>query len=184
MAASDRLQAHHALRSQQKRDAVLLAARAMIRQGLAIEWVTLAARAGVSEKFVHDPKHADVKAQIKELIAEASGRAAEHAQAQGEATIASLRVELLNLRGALSRKDRQLVFLERRLSRSTGQALEAELPRQPGSILEQAERAQQRALELEARVRELDAIIDERDREILGLRDALRKTIRDANASS
>ena len=184
MASSQHLRAHHALRSQQKRDAVLLAARTMIRQGLAIEWVTLAARAGVSEKFIHDRKHADVKAQIKQMIAEASGRAAEHADAQGEATIASLRVELLNLRAQLQRKDQQLRFLEGRLSRCAGAQLEAELPSQPGSTLEQAERAQQRAFELEARVRELDAVIDERDRELLALRDSLRKTIRERNAVS
>jgi len=183
MAATDHLRAHHTLRSQQKRDAVLLAARAMIRQGLAVEWVTLAARADVSEKFVHDPKHADVKTQIKEMIADAAGRAAEQSAAQGEATIASLRVQLLNLRGQLQRKDLQLQLLERKLSHYAGQQLEAELPLAPGSILEQAERAQQRALELETRVRELDATLDERDREILGLRDSLRKTIRERNAA-
>jgi hypothetical protein len=35
------------------------AARAMIRSGIEIEWAALARRAGVSEKFIHDKKHAD-----------------------------------------------------------------------------------------------------------------------------
>ena len=72
-------------------------------------------------------------------------------------------------------------MLERKLSQQAGQELEAELPRPPGSLIEQAERASQRALELEGRVGELQAQLDERDREILALRDSLRKTIRERN---
>src|ERR1035437_7564215 len=171
MAYTEHLRAHHSLRSEQKRDAVLSAARVMIRSGIQVEWVTLAARAGVSEKFIHDRKHADIKAQVKEMIAAQSGRQAEHHAAEDQATIASLRVELLNLRAQIKRKDAQLAVLEHKL------------PFQPGSVLEQADRAGQRALELEARVRELETLLDERDREILGLRDSLRATIRERNTS-
>ena len=156
----------------------------MVRSGMQVEWVTLAARAGVSEKFIHDPKHADIKARVKEMIAAASGREAERQTAEDLATIASLRVELLNLRAALKRKDTALGVLERKLSRYAGRELEAELPFQPGSVLENAERAEQRVLELEGRVRELEALLDERDREILALRDSLRQTIRERNTSA
>ena len=184
MARTEHLRQHHSLRSQHKREAVLHAARAMIRAGMQIEWVALAARAGVSEKFIHDPKHADIKAQVKEMIAARAGRQAEQHAAADQATIASLRVELLNLRAQLKRKDAQLAMLERRLSLQAGYELEAELPRQPGSVLEQAERASERVVELEWRVRELEALLDERDREILALRDSLRKTIRDRNTGT
>jgi hypothetical protein len=184
MASTEHLRAHHSLRSQQKREAVLSAARAMIRSGLKVEWVSLAARAGVSEKFIHDKKHADVKAQVKEMIAGQAGRSADWQAAEDQATIASLRAELLNLRAQLKRKDAQLAVLERKLSLQAGQELEAELPRLPGSVLEQAERASQRALELERRVRELQTLLDERDREVLALRDSLRKTIRERNTGT
>jgi hypothetical protein len=63
MASTEHLRAHHSARSEQKREAVLHAARAMIRSGIEIEWAALARRAGVSEKFIHDKKHADVKAR-------------------------------------------------------------------------------------------------------------------------
>jgi hypothetical protein len=65
MAATEHLRAHHSLRSERKRQAVLQAARAMIRSGLQIEWVALAARAGVSEKFIHDKKHADARRRLR-----------------------------------------------------------------------------------------------------------------------
>ena len=184
MASTEHLRAHHSVRSEQKREAVLHSARAMIRSGIEIEWAALARRAGVSEKFIHDKKHADVKAQVREMIAVQSGRQAEREVAAGQAAIASLRAELLNLRAQLGRKDAQIAVLERKLSRQAGQRLEAELPRAPGSLIEQAERASQRALELERRVGELQAQLDERDREILALRDSLRKTIRERNAGS
>ena len=156
----------------------------MIRSGIEIEWAALARRAGVSEKFIHDKKHADVKAQVREMIAVQSGRQAEREVAADQTTIASLRAELLNLRAQLGRKDAQIAVLERKLSSQAGQRLEAELPRPPGSLIEQAERASQRALELERRVGELQVQLDERDREILALRDSLRKTIRERNAGS
>jgi predicted RNase H-like nuclease (RuvC/YqgF family) len=181
MAQTEQLRAHHSLRSQQKRDAVLQAAQAMIRSGLEIEWAALARRAGVSEKFIHDKKHADIKAQVREMIAAQAGRQAERQVAADGATIASLRAELLNLRAQLGRKDTQIAVLERKLSRQVGQQLEAELPRPPGSVIEQAERASQRALELEGRVSELQSQLDQRDREILALRDSLRQTIRERN---
>jgi len=184
MSATEHLRAHHSLRSQQKREAVLAAARAMIRSGIQIEWAALARRAGVSEKFIHDNKHADIKSQVKEMIAVQSGRQAEREAAADQVTIASLRAELLNLRAQLKRKDAQLAVLERKLSHQAGQELEAELPRQAGSLIEQADRASQRALELEGRVGELQARLDEREREILALRDSLRKTIRERNTGT
>jgi chromosome segregation ATPase len=181
MACTEHLRAHHSLRSQQKREAVLSAARVMIRSGIPIEWAALARRAGVSEKFIHDKKHADIKAQVREMIAAQADRQAERQVAEDQATIGSLRAELLNLRGQLQRKDGQIAVLERKLSHQAGQQLEAELPRPPGSLIEQAERASQRVLELERRVGELQAQLDERDREVLALRDSLRKTIRERN---
>ena len=132
MGATEPLRAHHSLRSEQKREAVLAAARAMIRCGRPIEWVALAERAGVSEKFIHDPKHADIKAQVKEMIAVNSGQQAERQAATDQVTIASLRVELLNLRAHLKRKDAQLAMLERKLSHHAGQQLEASCPASPG----------------------------------------------------
>ena len=77
-----------------------------------------------------------------------------------------------------------MAVLERKLSLQAGQQLEVELPRSPGSLIEQAERAAQRALELEGRVGELQAQLDEREREILALRDSLRKTIRERNTGT
>ena len=184
MASTEHLHAHHSMRSEQKREAVLSAARAMVRSGIQVEWAALARRAGVSEKFVHDKKHADIKAQVKEMIAVQSGRQAEREVAADQVTIASLRAELLNLRAQLGRKDQQLAVLERRLSVQAGRELEAELPRPPGSLIEQAERASQHALELEGRVGELQAQLDEREREVLALRDSLRKTIRERNTGA
>ena len=184
MAATEHLRAHHSLRSEQKRDAVIQAARAMIRSGIQIEWAALARRAGVSEKFIHDRKHADLKAQVRELIAAQTERQAERQVAEDQVTIASLRAELLNLRAQLKRKDTQLTVLERKLSHQAGRQLEAELPRPHGSLIEQAERSSQRVLELEGRVGELQARLDEREREILALRDSLRKTIRERNTGT
>jgi hypothetical protein len=184
MSSTEHLRAHHSLRSEQKREAVLSAARAMVRSGIQVEWAALARRAGVSEKFIHDNKHADIKAQVKEMIAVQSGRQAEHEAAADQVTIASLRAELLNLRAQLRRKDQQLSVLERKLSLQAGRELESELPRPAGSLIEEAERASQRALELEGRVGELQAQLDEREREILALRDSLRKTIRERNTGS
>jgi len=184
MASAEHLRVHHNLRSQQKRETVLHAARAMIRSGLEIEWAVLARRAGVSEKFIHDRKHVDIKAQVKEMIAQQAGHQAEREAAEDQVTIASLRAELLNLRAQLTRKDAQIAVLERKLFRQAGQPLEAELPHPPGSLIEQAERASQCALELERRVGELRSQLDEREREILALRDSLRKTIRERNTAT
>ena len=161
---------------------MLSAARAMIRSGLQVEWAALARRADVSEKFIHDKKHADIKAQVKEMIAAQSGRQAEREAAEGHATIASPRTELLKLRAQITRKDAQLAVLERKLSLQAGRELEAELPRPAGSLIELAERASQHVLELEGRVGELHAQLDEREREIVALRDSLRKTIRERNS--
>jgi hypothetical protein len=184
MSSTEHLRAHHSLRSQQKRQAVLSAARAIIGAGIQIEWAALARRAGVSEKFIHDKKHADIKAQVAEMIASQADRQGERQVAEDRVTITSLRTELLNLRAQLRRKDQQLAVLERRLSQQAGRELEAELPRPPGSLIEQAERTSERALELEGRVGELQARLDEREREILALRDSLRKTIRERNTGT
>jgi hypothetical protein len=184
MSSTEHLRAHHSLRSQQKRQAVLSAARAMIGSGIQIEWASLARRAGVSEKFIHDRKHADVKAQVAEMVTSRADRQAERQVAEDQVTIASLRVELLNLRAQLKRKDAQLAVLERKLSQQAGREFEAELPRPSGSLIEQAERGSQRVLELEGRVGELQAQVDEREREILALRDSLRKTIRERNTGT
>lgn len=186
MATTEHLRAHHSLRSEQKRQAVLQAARAMTRSGIQIEWAALARRAGVSEKFIHDKKHAEIKAQVREMTALQAARQSEREAAADQVTIASLRAELLNLRAQLKRKDAQLTLtvLERKLSLQAGRDLEAELPRPPGSLIEQAERVSQRALELEGRVGSLQAQLDEREREILALRDSLRKTIRERNTGT
>jgi hypothetical protein len=184
MVNTEHLRAHHSLRSEQKRQAVLQAARAMTRSGIQIEWAALARRAEVSEKFIHDKKHADIKAQVREMIALQAGCQSEREAAADQVTIASLRAELLNLRAQLKRKDAQLAVLERKLSVQAGRELEAELPRPTGSLIEQAERASQRALELEGRVGALQARLDEREREILALRDSLRKTIRERNTGT
>ena len=101
MASIEHLRAHHSLRSQQKRQAVLSAARAMIGAGIQIEWAALARRAGVSEKFIHDKKHADIKAQVAEMIASQAERQAERQVAEDRVTITSVRAELLNLRAQL-----------------------------------------------------------------------------------
>jgi len=184
MSRTEHLRAHHSLRSEQKRQAVLRAARAMTGAGIRIEWAALARRAGVSEKFIHDKKHADIKAQVAEMIATEADRQAELQVAEDRVTITSVRAELLNLRAQLKRKDQQLAVLERKLSEQAGRELEAELPRPPGSLIEQAEHASQRALELEGRVSELQTQLDEREREILALRDSLRKTIRERNTGT
>ena len=88
----------------------------MLRSGIQIEWAALARRAGVSEKFIHDQKHSDIKAQVNEMVAQQAGRQAEREAAEDGATIGSLRAELLNLRAQLKRKDQQLAVLERKLS--------------------------------------------------------------------
>ena len=118
------------------------------------------------------------------MVASQADRQAERQVAEDQVTVASLRAELLNLRAQLKRKDAQLAVLERKLSQQAGREFEAELPRPSGSLIEQAERASQRALELEGRVGELQAQVDEREREILALRDSLRKTIRERNTGT
>ena len=70
-----------------------------------IEWAALARRTAVSEKFIRDTKHADLKAQVKQMIAAQTDRQAEPQVAEDPATVASLRAELLNLRAQLKRKD-------------------------------------------------------------------------------
>ena len=92
----------------------------------------LARRAGVSEKFIHDKKHADIKAQITEMIATQAGHHAERELAEERVTITSLRAELLNLRAQLRRKDQQLTVLERKLSQQAGRELEPNCPDRPG----------------------------------------------------
>jgi hypothetical protein len=68
---ADQLVEHHRLISEQKRAAVLHAAEVMIDQGIAFHWTTLARRARVSVKFINDPKHRDLKEQVKQKLAAA-----------------------------------------------------------------------------------------------------------------
>ncbi len=184
MASTEHLRAHHNLRSEQKREAVLRAARAMVRSGMQVEWVTLAARAGVSEKFIHDPKHAEHQGagQRDDRRGVRARRRASDGRGPGDDRLAAGRVAQPPRRaGAQGHRGRLARAQALPLRRPE---LKSELPFQPGSVLENAERADQRALELEGRVRELEALVDERDREILALRDSLRHTIRDRNTGA
>ncbi|MGO9956556.1 MAG: hypothetical protein ACLP50_11325 [Solirubrobacteraceae bacterium] len=104
------------------------------------------------------------------------------ADRRGAGTGAGARLRIATTQ--LGRKGAGLAILERRLSVQAGRELEAQLPRPPGSLLEQAERSAQRVRELEGRVGELQMQLDQRDREILALRDSLRKTIRERNTGT
>ncbi len=75
MASTEHLLVHHSLRSQQKREAVLRPRGRWSAPGSRSNGPRSPA-AGVSEKFIHDRKHADVKAQVREMIAAQAGRQA------------------------------------------------------------------------------------------------------------
>ncbi len=101
----EHLAEHHRLVSQQKRAAVLHAADAMIDRGVAFHWTTLARRAGVSVKFINDPKHTDLKEHVKEKLAAAYDQRAAQAVAASNATAAQLRVKVANHAAQLHRQD-------------------------------------------------------------------------------
>jgi hypothetical protein len=147
------------------------------RLALCVRW----ASGSFSQTLVHDLKHADIKAQVKEMIATGAGRESERRRPRTNrrsrhcARRAAEPPHSDQAQGRVDRRARAQALPARR-ARARGRA-----PPQPGSVLEQADRAGQRVLDLEARVREVEASLDERDREILGLRDSLRATIGERN---
>jgi hypothetical protein len=173
----EQLAEHHRLISQQKRAAVLHAAEAMIDQGAAFHWTTLARRAGVSVKFINDPKHRDLKERVKEKLAAAYDRQAAQAVAQSNATAAQLRVKVANQAAQLHRQERVIKLLERKLGEQLGNEISGELPAITGAAL-QAKPDSERVAELERRVVELEDQLLERDQTVDGLRTALRQAIR------
>jgi len=92
---ADHLAEHHRLISEQKRAAVLHAADAMIDQGVAFHWTTLARRARVSVKFINDPKHRDLKEQVRQKLAAAYEQHAAEAIAASFCLTCSLRSRCL-----------------------------------------------------------------------------------------
>jgi hypothetical protein len=174
----EHLSKHHRLISQQKRDAVLHAADAMIDQGVAFHWTTLARRARVSVKFINDPKHHDLKEQVKEKLAAAYQQHAVEAVAQSNQTAAQLRVKVANHAAQLRRQQTVIRLLERKLGEQLGNEIAGELPAITGAALATKPDGD-RITELERRVVELEDHLLERDQTIDGLRTALRKAIRD-----
>lgn len=175
---SDHLAEHHRLVSQQKRAAVLHAAEVMIDQGVAFHWTTLARRARVSVKFINDPKHRDLKEQVKQTLAAAYKQDAAEAVAQSNQTAAQLRVKLANHAAQLRRQEQIIKLLERKLGEQFGQGIAAELPAITGVALA-SKPDSDRIAELERRVVELEDQLLEGEQTIDGLRTALRQAIRD-----
>lgn len=173
----DHLTQHHRLISQQKRAAVLRAADAMITQGVAFHWTTLARRAGVSVKFINDLKHGDLKEQVKQKLAAASDQHAAEAVAASNATAAQLRVKVANHAAQLRRQDQIIKVLERKLGEYLGSEIAQELPPITGAALESKSETE-RFAELERRVVELEDELLAREETIDGLRTALRQGIR------
>jgi hypothetical protein len=173
----EHLAEHHRLISRQKREMVLRAADAMIMQGVAFHWTTLARRAGVSVKFINDPKHADLKEHVKEKLAAAYDQQAAGAVAASSATAAQLRVKVANQAAQLHRQDQVIKVLERKLGEHLGSEIAHELPAITGAAL-QVKPDSQRIAELEHRVVELEDELLARQESIDGLRTALRQGIR------
>ena len=173
----DHLTAHHRVISQQKRAAVLHAAEAMVDQGVAFHWTTLARRARVSVKFINDPKHLDLKEQIKKKLAAVYDQQAAQTVAASNATAAQLRVKVANQAAQLRRQDQVIKLLERKLGEQLGKELSPELPTITGAALA-SKPDSDRIAELERRVVELEDQLLERDQTIDGLRTALRQAIR------
>ena len=121
----EHLTEHHRLVSQQKRAAVLHAADVMIDQGVAFHWTTLARRARVSVKFINDPKHHDLKEQVKEKLAAAYDQQSAQAVAASNATAAQLRVKVANQAAQLRRQDHVIKVLERKLGEQLGSEIAA-----------------------------------------------------------
>lgn len=173
----DHLTEHHQLISQQKRAAVLHAADAMIDQGIAFHWTTLARRARVSVKFINDPKHGDLKEHVKQKLAAAYDQHAAEALAASNQTAAQLRVKVANHAAQLRRQDHVIKVLERKLGEHLGSEIAAELPAITGAALA-TKPDSERIEELQRRVVELEDDLLERDQTIDGLRTALRQAIR------
>ena len=127
----EHLTEHHRLISLQKRAAVLRATDAMIDQGVAFHWTTLARRARVSVKFINDPKHADLKEHVKERLAVAYDQQSAQAVAASNATAAQLRVKAANLAAQLRRQDHVIKVLERKLGEYLGRRSRQTYPRSP-----------------------------------------------------
>jgi hypothetical protein len=175
---TEQLVAHHRLVSEQKRAAVLHTATVMIDQGVAFHWTTLARRAHVSVKFINDPKHRDLKEQVRQKLAAATEQHAAEALAQSNQTAAQLRVKVANHAAQLRRQETVIRLLERKLGEQLGHAISAELPAITGAALaEKPDTA--KIAELQRRVVELEDQLLERDQTIDGLRTALRQAIRD-----
>jgi hypothetical protein len=173
----DHLTRHHQLISAQKREAVLRAAEAMIAQGVAFHWTTLARRAGVSVKFINDPKHIDLKEQVRERLAAAYDQQAAEAIAASHATAAQLRVKVANHAAQLRRQDQVIKILERKLGEQLGSTIARELPAITGAALA-VKSDTERIAELERRVIELEDELLARQETIDSLRTALRQGIR------
>jgi hypothetical protein len=173
----DHLAEHHRLISEQKRAAVLRAADAMIDQGVAFHWTTLARRARVSVKFINDPKHRDLKEHVKQKLAAACQQHAAEAVAASNQTAAQLRVKAANQAAQLHRQDHVIRTLERKLGEHLGREIAAELPAITGAALE-AKPETERIAELEQRVVELEDQLLEREETIDALRTSLRQGIR------
>ena len=173
----DQLLEHHRLVSEQKRAAVLHAAQVMIDQGVSFHWTTLARRARVSVKFINDPKHRDLKEQVKQKLAAAYDQHAAETIAQSNQTAAQLRVKAANQAAQLRRQETVIRLLERKLGEQFGSQISAELPAITGAALA-TKPDRERIAELERRVVELEDQLLERDQTIDGLRTALRQAIR------
>ena len=174
----EHLTGYHRVISRQKRAAVLHAAEAMIDQGVAFHWTTLARRARVSVKFINDPKHRDLKERVKEKLAAAYDQQAAQAVAQSNATGAQLRVKVANQAAQLHRQQQVIKLLERKLGEQFGNEISGELPAITGAALAPKPDSE-RVGELERRVLELEDQLLEREQTIDGLRTALRQAIRE-----
>jgi hypothetical protein len=75
---------------------MLRAARAMFRSGVQSGSLSRAAPAS-QRSFIDDRRHADINAQVKEVIATQTGHQVERQAPEDQAAIASLRVQRLNL---------------------------------------------------------------------------------------
>jgi len=174
---ADHLAEHHRLVSEQKRAAVLHAGEVMIDQGVAFHWTTLARRARVSVKFINDPKHRDLKEQVKQKLAAAYDHHAAEEVAQSNQTAAQLRVKVANHAAQLHRQEHIIRTLERKLGEQLGREIAPELPAITGAALA-SKPDTDRIAELERRVVELEDQLLEREQTIDGLRTALRQAIR------
>ena len=163
----EHLTEHHRLVSQQKRAAVLHAADAMIDQGVAFHWTTLARRARVSVKFINDPKHADLKEHVKERLAAAYDQQAAQAVAASNATAAQLRVKVANHAAQLRRQDHVIKMLSASSANISASEIAADLPAITGAALA-SKPDSERIAELERRVVELEDELLERGRRSTG----------------